>query len=238
VFLLVFSYFGVPPESQKRVLMYGILGALVLRAVMILAGAWLIAQFHWLLYVFGAFLVFTGVRMWLSVGDQPDLDSNPVLRWLRRHLHVAPDYDGERFVTRVDGVRKLTPLAAVIVVIGVVDVVFAVDSIPAIFAITLDPFIVLTSNVFAVLGLRAMFFLVAAVHERFHLLSYGLAVVLVLIGFKLLAVDLYRVPVWWSLTATIAILVAAISLSLIYPAKEPVTSSYPFKKKPAPAEGQ
>jgi tellurite resistance protein TerC len=237
VFLLVFSYFGVPPESQKRVLMYGILGALVLRAVMILAGAWLIAQFHWILYVFGAFLVFTGVRMWLAVGDQPDLDSNPVLRWLRRHMRVTPDYDRERFVTRVDGVRKLTPLAAVIVVIGVVDVVFAVDSIPAVFAITLDPFIVLTSNVFAVLGLRALFFLVAAVHERFHLLSYGLAVVLVLIGFKLLAVDLYRIPVWWSLTATLAILVAAISLSLIYPMKEPVTSSYPFKKKPPPADG-
>ncbi|MEX0976629.1 MAG: TerC family protein [Woeseia sp.] len=237
VFLLVFSYFGVPPESQKRVLMYGILGALVLRAVMILAGAWLIAQFHWLLYVFGAFLVFTGVRMWLAVGELPDLDSNPFLRWLRRHMRVATGYDGERFVTRVNGVRKLTPLAAVIVVIGIVDVVFAVDSIPAIFAITLDPFIVLTSNVFAVLGLRALFFLVAAVHERFHLLSYGLAVVLVLIGFKLLAVDLYHVPVWLSLTATLAILVAAITLSWMYPAKEPVTSSYPFNKKPAPADG-
>ncbi len=236
VFLLVFSYFGVPPESQKRVLMYGILGALVLRAVMILAGAWLIAQFHWVLYLFGAFLVFTGVRMWLAVGDEPDLDSNPILRWLRRHMRVAPNYDGERFVTHVDGVRMLTPLAAVIVIIGVVDVVFAVDSIPAIFAITLDPFIVLTSNVFAVLGLRALFFLVAAVHERFHLLSYGLAVVLVLIGIKLLLVDLFHIPVWWSLTATVSILLAAVALSAMFPAKEPVTSAYPFNKKPPPPD--
>lgn len=231
VFLLVFSYFGVPPESQKRVLMYGILGALLLRMVMILAGAWLISRFEWLLYLFGAFLVFTGVRMWMSVGDQPDLDANPMLLWLRRHVRIAPHYDGERFTTAVDGVRMLTPLAVVIIVIGIVDVVFAVDSIPAIFAITLDPFIVLTSNVFAVLGLRALFFLVVAVHERFHLLSYGLAVVLVLIGAKMLVADFYHLPVVWSLVATVSILAVSMVASLLLPPRGPVVSSYPFGRK-------
>ncbi|MCX8005400.1 MAG: TerC/Alx family metal homeostasis membrane protein, partial [Burkholderiaceae bacterium] len=121
VFLMVFTYFGVPPQFQKRVLMIGILGALVLRAVMILIGAWLIAHFHWILYVFGAFLVFTGIKMWWAAGQQPDLESNPALRWMRRHLRIAPHYDGERFFTTVDGVRMATPLAVVIALIGVVD---------------------------------------------------------------------------------------------------------------------
>lgn len=230
VFLLVFTYFGVPPEYQKRALMIGILGALALRIVLILAGAWLTARFHWVLYLFGAFLVFTAVRMWLAVGQQPDLDDNPMLQWLRRRLRISPGFDGERFVTVVGGVRMLTPLAVVIMVIGVVDVVFAVDSIPAIFAITLDPFIVLTSNVFAVLGLRALYFLVAAVHERFHLLSYGLAIVLALIGCKMLLVDVVHIPVGWSLLATLTVLAASMGLSLAIPPRGPVTSSYPFGK--------
>ena len=147
VFLMVFTYFAVPAEFQKRVLMIGILAALLLRAVMILIGAWVIARFHWILYVFGAFLIFTGIKMWWATGQEPDLESNPALKWLRRRIHVAPDYDGEKFFTRVDGIRMATPLALVVVLIGIVDVIFAVDSIPAIFAITLVPFIVLTSNV-------------------------------------------------------------------------------------------
>ena len=235
VFLMIFTYFAVPPEFQKRVLMIGILGALVLRAVMILVGAWLIAQFHWILYVFGAFLVFTGIKMWWAAKQEPDLEANPVLKWLRRRLNITPDYDGERFVTVVDGVKRYTPLFVVIVLIGVIDVIFAVDSIPAIFAITTDTFIVLTSNVFAILGLRAMYFLLAGMHERFHLLSYGLAVVLLFIGTKMLLIDVYKIPVTVSLGVTIAVLVIAMVLSLRVPPKAGhAIGAYPFnaKKKP------
>jgi tellurite resistance protein TerC len=229
VFLMLFTYFGVPAEYQKRVLMIGILGALVLRAGMILVGAWLVTEFHWILYVFGAFLVFTGVKMWWAAGQEPDLEANPVLRWINRKIKVAPNYDGQRFFTIVDGVRMATPLFVVILLIGVVDVIFAVDSIPAIFAITTDPFIVLTSNVFAILGLRAMYFLLAGMHERFHLLSYGLAIVLVLIGAKMLLIDIYKVPVAWSLGATIAVLAASMLLSLRIAPKG--GGSYPFPPK-------
>ena len=232
VFLMLFTYFAVPPAFQKRVLMIGILGALVLRAVMILVGAWLITQFHWVMYVFGAFLVFTGIKMWWAAGQEPDLDANPALRWINRHMKIAPNYDGERFFTRVDGVRMATPLLVVIMLIGIVDVVFAVDSIPAIFAITTDPFIVLTSNVFAILGLRAMYFLLAGMHERFHLLSYGLAVVLVFIGTKMLLLDIYKIPIVWSLGFTVTVLAVTMLLSLRIPARPGETgSAYPFPAK-------
>jgi tellurite resistance protein TerC len=231
VFLMLFTYFAVPPEFQKRVLMIGILGALLLRAVMILVGAWLISQFHWVLYLFGAFLVFTGIKMWWAAGQEPDLDSNPALRWINRHMKIAPRYDGERFFTVVDGVRMATPLFVVILLIGIVDVVFAVDSIPAIFAITTDPFIVLTSNVFAILGLRAMYFLLAGMHERFHLLSYGLALVLVFIGTKMLLVDLYKIPIGISLAVTVTVLASAMALSLRIPPRGAGGSAYPFRPK-------
>jgi tellurite resistance protein TerC len=231
VFLMVFTYFGVPAAYQKRVLMIGILGALLLRAVMILVGAWLISTFHWVLYVFGAFLIFTGVKMWWAAGQEPDLADNPLLRWINRKMKVAPDYDGERFFTHVDGVKMATPLLVVILLIGVVDVIFAVDSIPAIFAITTDPFIVLTSNVFAILGLRAMYFLLAGMHERFHLLSYGLAVVLVLIGLKMLLIDVYKVPVAWSLGMTVVVLATSMVLSLKLPPKGHGGNAYPFAPK-------
>jgi tellurite resistance protein TerC len=231
VFLMVFTFFSVPPQYQKRLLMIAIMGALVLRALMILLGAWLINQFHWILYVFGAFLVFTGVKMWWAAGQEPDLANNPMLRWINRRMKVAPALDGERFFTTVDGVRMATPLLLVIVVIGVVDVIFAVDSIPAIFAITTDPFIVLTSNVFAILGLRAMYFLLAGMHERFHLLSYGLAVVLVLIGIKMLLIDIYKIPVVWSLIATVVVLAVSMVLSLRIPPKGHGRGAYPFSPK-------
>jgi tellurite resistance protein TerC len=234
VFLMLFTYFAVPAEFQKRALMIGVLGALVLRAVMILVGAWLIAQFHWILYVFGAFLLFTGVKMWWAAGKEPDLESNPALQWLRRKVKIAPHYDGEKFFTFVDGVRVATPLAIVIVLVGIVDVVFAVDSIPAIFAITTDPFIVLTSNVFAILGLRALYFLLAGMHERFHLLSYGLALVLGFIGIKMLIVDLYKIPVFWSLAATATILTATVVLSLVIPPSGRPGGAYPFAAKRIP----
>jgi tellurite resistance protein TerC len=231
VFLMIFTYFSVPAAFQKRVLMIGILGAIVLRGAMILIGAWMIARFHWILYLFGAFLVFTGIKMWWAAGQEPDLDSNPALQWLRRRVQVAPGYDGERLFTNVGGVRMATPLALVAALIGIVDVVFAVDSIPAIFAITTDPFIVLTSNVFAILGLRALYFLLAGMHERFHLLSYGLAVVLLFIGTKMLLIDVYKIPVAVSLAATAVILAVSMILSqVIAPAGRP-RSAYPFARR-------
>ena len=219
VFLMIFSYFAVPAAFQKRALMIGILAALVLRAVMILIGAWLIVRFHWLMYVFGAFLLFTGIKMWRAAGEESDLSDNPALRWIKKRMKIAPHYDGEKFYTMVNGVKMATPLLVVILIIGVVDVVFAVDSIPAIFAITTDPFIVLTSNVFAILGLRAMYFLLAGMHARFHLLSYGLAVILVFIGTKMLLIDIYKIPISWSLGFTVLALVTAMVLSLRIPPK-------------------
>ena len=206
VFLMIFTYFAVPPEFQKRVLIIGIVGAIVLRTVMILVGSWLISEFHWVLYVFGAFLLLTGIKMWWAAGKEPDLESNPALKLLRRVLPVSPNFDGEKFFTVHNGRRIATPLLLVIALVGLTDVIFAVDSIPAIFAITDDPFIVLTSNIFAILGLRAMYFLLAAVAAKFHLLSYGLAVVLVFIGTKMLLIDVYKIPVLVSLGVVVAIL--------------------------------
>ncbi|MCM3565770.1 TerC family protein [Hydrogenophaga intermedia] len=206
VFLMIFTYFAVPPEYQKRVLMIGILGAIVLRTVMILIGGWLLSQFHWILYVFGAFLVLTGVKMWWAAGKEPALDDNPALKLLRRLMPVSKHYDGEKFFTVENGKRIATPLLMVIALVGVTDVIFAVDSIPAIFAITRDPFIVLTSNVFAILGLRAMFFLLQAVASKFHLLNYGLAVILVFIGTKMMLIDIFKIPVAVSLGVVVGIL--------------------------------
>jgi tellurite resistance protein TerC len=206
IFLLIFSYFAVPAAFQKRVLMIGILGAIVLRTVMILVGGWLLAQFHWILYVFGAFLVLTGVKMWWAAGQEPSLDENPALKLLRRVLPVSKGFDGEKFFTVENGKRIATPLLMVICLVGFTDVIFAVDSIPAIFAVTRDPFIVLTSNVFAILGLRAMFFLLQAAASRFHLLNYGLALILVFIGTKMLLIDIYKIPVAVALGVVLSIL--------------------------------
>lgn len=214
VFLMIFTYFAVPPAFQKRVLMIGIVGAIVLRTVIILLGAWLIAQFHAVLYVFGAFLLLTGIKMWWAAGKQPDLESNPALRLLRRTVPVSAGFDGERFFTVDSGRRVATPLLLVIALVGLTDVIFAVDSIPAIFAITSDPFIVLTSNIFAILGLRAMYFLLAAVAARFHLLSYGLAVVLAFVGTKMLLVDVIKIPVFVSLGVVVAILAVTMIASV------------------------
>ena len=219
VFLMLFTYFAVPAEFQKRVLMIGILGALVLRAVMILVGAWLISQFHWILYVFGAFLLFTGVKMWWAAGQEPDLDNNPALKWVRQRIKISPTYDGEKFFTVVNGVKMATPLLVVILLVGIVDIVFAVDSIPAIFAITDDPFIVMTSNIFAVLGLRALYFVLADLASRFHLLVYGLGAILVFVGSKMLLIDVFKVPVAASLGVVGAILAVAIMASLLIPPK-------------------
>ncbi len=206
VFLMIFTFFAVPPAFQKRVLMIGIIGAIVLRTIMILVGSWLIAQFHWVLYLFGAFLLITGIKMWWAAGQEPDLEDNPALKLLRKVLPVSKNFDGEKFWTMENGKRIATPLLMVVALVGITDVIFAVDSIPAIFAITDDPFIVLTSNIFAILGLRAMFFLLAAMAAKFHLLSYGLAVILVFIGTKMLLIDVIKIPVLLSLGVVIGIL--------------------------------
>jgi tellurite resistance protein TerC len=206
VFLLIFTYFAVPAAFQKRVLMIGIIGAIVLRTIMILVGGWLLAQFHWILYLFGAFLVLTGVKMWWAAGQQESLEDNPALKLLRKLLPVSAHYDGEKFWTVENGKRIATPLLMVICLVALTDVIFAVDSIPAIFAITQDPFIVLTSNVFAILGLRAMFFLLQAAASRFHLLNYGLAVILVFIGGKMVLIDVFKIPVAVSLGVVLSIL--------------------------------
>lgn len=218
VFLMIMGYFAVREEHRQRVLVIGILAAIALRAIMIFAGAALLARFHWLLYVFGAFLLFTGAKMWQHAGQEPDLERNPALRWMRRHLRLTGEYHGTDLSVRREGKRWYTPMFLVLVLIGLTDAVFAVDSIPAIFAITTDPFVVLTSNVFAVLGLRAMFFLVAGMADRFHLLPYGLAVVLGFIGVKMLAIDLVKIPVPASLGVVVAILAVTVWLSLRRPA--------------------
>lgn len=220
VFLMLFTYFSVPAEQQQRVLIYGVLGAIVLRAIMIFIGAALIAQFHWILYVFGAFLLLTGVKMLWAAGKQPDLEKNPVLRWITAHLPLTRSYEGSQFWVGEGKLRRYTPLFVVMVMIGVTDLIFAVDSIPAIFAITEDPFIVLTSNVFAVLGLRALFFLLAGMADRFHLLAYGLSFVLMFIGGKMLVVDFWKVPIMVSLSVVVGTLALSMLLSLWLPARK------------------
>ena len=215
VFLMIFSYFAVPAEYQKRALIVGIIAAIVLRAILILVGAWLLASFHWILYVFGAFLVITGVKMWLAAGKEPEVDQNPVLRFLRKRMNLSTQFDGEKLVTWINGVKYYTPMFVVLVMIGTTDVIFAVDSIPAIFAITSDPFIVLTANVFAILGLRALYFLLADLADRFHLLAYGLALVLVFIGTKMLLLDVYKIPIGVALGVTAGIIATSIVLSLL-----------------------
>ena len=219
VFLMLFGYFAVPEAQRQRALVIGILGALALRALLIFAGALLLAKFHWILYLFGAFLLLSGIKMWRSAGEEPNLDDNPVLRWLTAHVPFLRRYVGSALWVGSGSRRKFTPLFIVVVMLGIIDVIFAVDSIPAIFAITTDPFVVLTSNVFAVLGLRAMFFLLQGMAERFHLLPYGLALVLAFIGAKMLLIDLYKIPILVALGAVALIIGATIALSLLQPAR-------------------
>ena len=199
VFLMLFSYFAVPPQYQKRALIVGIIGAIILRTLLILVGAWLLATFHWLLYVFGAFLVLTGAKMWFAAGKEPDISTNPVLGLLKKRIRITDRFDGEKLSTMVDGVKHYTPLFVVLVLIGTTDVIFAVDSIPAIFAI---------------LGLRALYFLLADLANRFHLLAYGLALVLVFIGAKMLLIDVVKIPIGYALLVTASLIAGSIFLSL------------------------
>lgn len=215
VFVMIFSYFAVPLQYQKRVLVYGVLGAVVLRALMIGLGAWLIAQFHWVLTIFGAFLLLTGIKMLIFADSEPNLANNPLLKWLKKHMQITDEYHDDKFWVNIKGVRWFTPMFLVLVLIEFSDVIFAMDSIPAIFAITNDPFIVFTSNIFAILGLRALYFLLADMANRFHLLKYGLAVVLVFVGTKMLIVDWYKIPVAMSLAVVVIVLSISIFLSML-----------------------
>lgn len=215
VFLLIFGHFTVPVQYQRKVLLYGVLGAIVMRIAMILAGTWVVSQFAWVLYLFGIFLLFTGMRMLVAAEKEPDLNANPVLRLMKKLLPFTNDYHGEKFSVIENGKRVFTPLFLVLILIEISDVVFAVDSIPAIFAVTTDPFIVFTSNIFAIMGLRALYFLLADMADRFHLLKFGLAFVLMFVGIKMLVVKWIHVPTSVSLLVIGGLLVSSIIASLI-----------------------
>lgn len=216
VWLMLFNYFAIPAELQRRVLLYGVLGAIVMRAGMVFAGSWLITQFHWILYIFGAFLLLTGAKMLWMADKESNLDSNPILRFIRNNFRVTDQLHGEKFFIMKNSERYLTPLLVVLVLVEISDLIFAVDSIPAIFAITTDPFIVLTSNIFAIMGLRAMYFLLADFADRFVFLKHGLAVILIFIGVKMILIDLIKIPIVYSLSIVAIILASSILISFLY----------------------
>jgi tellurite resistance protein TerC len=220
VFVVLFAAFAVPKLYEHRVLFWGVIGAIVLRAIFIGLGAALLAKFHWIMYVFGAILIFTGIRLLVHGEQEADPERNPIYRFAKKIIPAVPQYDGKNFFTRIDGRRFATPLFLVLVAIEATDVVFAVDSIPAVFAVTRDPFIVYTSNIFAILGLRAMYFLLAGVIDRFHLLKIGLALVLIFVGTKMAIVDFVKIPIGLSLGVIAAILAGSVSASLIWPKKD------------------
>jgi len=214
VFLLIFSAFQVPVEYQRRVLVYGVLGAIIMRIIMIMLGSWVVQEFKWVLYLFGFFLLLTGIKMLIPSDKKPDMEKNWVVKLARKYLRITPEYHGEKFIVRNNNVSYFTPLFLVLILIEVTDLIFAVDSIPAIFAITTDPFIVATSNLFAIMGLRALYFLLADIVERFHLLKYGLAVVLSFIGAKMLLMPWFHVPVTISLSVVVSVISLSIAASL------------------------
>jgi tellurite resistance protein TerC len=220
VIVMIFSYFSVKDKYQHRVLFWGILGALVMRGIFIGVGAILVARFHWIMYIFGAFLIFTGIRMAFEHDEEFDAEKNIVMRTARRFLRVTNRYDGQRFFTTENGVKVATPLLLVLILVEFVDLVFAVDSIPAIFAVTTDPFLVYTSNVFAILGLRSMYFLLAGIVHKFVYLKYGLAVILTFVGIKMVIIDFYHVPILLSLAVIVTTLAISIAASLKFPPKE------------------
>ncbi len=214
VFVMLFAYFKVPEVYQKRVLVYGIFGALILRSIMIVIGATLVSQFHWILYIFGAFLLFSGIKMFKAGEDSGDIENNFIIKFLRRNFKITNDYHGEKFFVKIDGKTWITPLFVVLIFIEFTDLIFAVDSIPAIFAVTTDPFIVYTSNIFAILGLRALYFILADMADRFELLKYGLAVILIFIGIKLLIMEFYKIPILLSLGFVVGVLAISIIASI------------------------
>lgn len=221
VWLMIFAAFAVSPAMQRKILLYGVIGAIVMRTVMIFAGAWLVSEFSWILYVFGAFLLYTGFKMWQNHDVQENPKQSGIYRFLQKHLRLTDetqDASGqERFILIKNGIKYFTPFAVVLVLVELSDVIFAVDSIPAIFAVTTDPFIVLTANLLAILGLRAMFFLLSGLADKFHLLPYALSVILIFIGTKMLLLDVFHVPMAISLGFIVLVLTVTAFLSIKYP---------------------
>ena len=213
VWVTLFSFFAVPAQYQKRVLVYGLLGAVLMRAVMIFVGAVLVARFHWVLYIFGLILVLSGIKMWFASPQSGDLHDNGLLKWLRSRLRMVQEYHGDRFFIVRDGLRYATPLFIVVVFVELTDLIFAVDSIPAVFAVTQDPFVVFTSNIFAILCLRSLYFLLKELADRFHLLHYGLAIILAFIGVKMLITQWYKIPIGIALGVVAGVLVASVLAS-------------------------
>jgi tellurite resistance protein TerC len=222
VFLMVFSFFRVPAEYQHKILFWGIIGALVMRAAFILAGITLIQQFHWVIYIFGAFLIITGIKMLTNDDEEINPERNPVLRLFRRVMPVTDNYDRDNFFVRKDGRLFATPLFIVLLMVETTDVIFAVDSIPAILGITTDPFIVYTSNVFAIMGLRSIYFALAGLMQIFHYLKYGLCAILVFVGTKMLISEIYKIPVVVALGTIIGVLLISILASVIWPRNEEI----------------
>lgn len=219
VFLLIFRYFSVPQEYQRQVLSWGVVGALIMRAIFIAAGVTLLDRFHWIIYIFGAILVYSGINLMRQHGADIHPEKNPVLRVFRRLFRVTKDYQGGSFFVTLGGLWYATPLALVLTVVETTDVLFAVDSIPAVLAVTREPFIVYTSNVFAILGLRSLFFALSGMLDRFHLLHYGLSVILILIGLKMLVSDYVEMPTYLALAAVAVVLAVSMVLSLLFPKK-------------------
>lgn len=218
VFVMVFAYFKVPVKYQYKILFWGIIGALLMRSTMIFAGTALIQNFHWTLYIFGALLVITGIKMLTQNSDsQIEPDKNPVVKLFKKFFPVSDNYDNDKFFTKKNGLTMATPLFIVLLVIETTDLIFAVDSIPAIFGVTQDPFIVYTSNVFAILGLRALYFALAGIIDQFHYLKYGLSLILVFIGTKMLIADFYKIPIFLALAIVILILITSVMVSLLKP---------------------
>jgi tellurite resistance protein TerC len=214
VFIMIFSYFQIPSKYQHKVLFWGILGALIMRVIFIFAGVALIEKFHFTIYLFGALLIYTGYKMFYHNNAKIEPDKNPVIRFFKKFMPITPDLHEDKFFVKLSGKQFATPLFLVLILIETTDLIFAVDSIPAILAITQDQFIVYTSNVFAILGLRSLYFALAGVVHRFWLLSYGLAVVLVFVGLKMLLIDVYKIPIEWSLVFIATIITGSIILSL------------------------
>ena len=220
VWLMIFAAFAIPPNLQRKILLYGVLGAIVLRTLFIFIGAWFVQEFSWVLYIFGAFLLYTGFKFLQGQEQQSNIEEMALLKWLRKHIRITPQLDGQKFFVRQNGLLWATPLFLVLILVEVSDVIFAVDSIPAIFAVTSDPFIVLTANLMAILGLRAMFFLLAGAATKMHYLPYGLGIILIFIGFKMLMLDLFHMPIWLSLGFIIITLAITAGLSIRYNQKQ------------------
>jgi tellurite resistance protein TerC len=220
VWLMIFAAFAIPPALQRKILLYGVLGAIVLRTIFIFIGAWFVQEFSWVLYIFGAFLVYTGFKFLKGHEENPNIEDMALLKWLRKHMRITPQLQGDKFFVRQNGLLWATPLFLVLILVEASDVIFAVDSIPAIFAVTSDPFIVLTANLMAILGLRAMFFLLAGAASKMHYLPYGLGIILLFIGSKMLMLDVFHMPIWISLGFIVIVLSITAWLSIRYNNKQ------------------